>query len=93
MMNDMPQEVLVDAMQAQVVCPLWPSALQLQAACLFSLGMENYVQIALKDGTDMEASKNKNLKIIQIFLFWSLALYIERGYTLRKHFPESSKNH
>ncbi|XP_057458788.1 serine/threonine-protein kinase BSK6 isoform X2 [Lotus japonicus] len=54
------QEALGDAMQAQAVSPEWPTALYLQAACLFSLGMENDAQETLKDGTNMEAKKNKN---------------------------------
>ncbi|RDX66502.1 putative serine/threonine-protein kinase BSK3 [Mucuna pruriens] len=60
LMNEMGQEGLGDAMQAQVVSPEWPTALYLQAACLFSLGMENDAQETLKDGTNMEARKNKN---------------------------------
>nr|KYP45693.1 putative serine/threonine-protein kinase At5g41260 family [Cajanus cajan] len=60
LMNDMAQEALGDAMQAQVVSPEWPTALYLQAACLFSLGMENDAQETLKDGTNMEAKRNKN---------------------------------
>ncbi|ESW06773.1 hypothetical protein PHAVU_010G075300 [Phaseolus vulgaris] len=60
LMNEMAQEALGDAMQAQVVSPEWPTALYLQAACLFSLGMENDAQETLKDGTNMEARKNKS---------------------------------
>lgn len=60
LMIDMAQEALGDAMQAQVVSPEWPNALYLQAACLFSLGMENDAQETLKDGTNIEAKKNKN---------------------------------
>ncbi|TXG58727.1 hypothetical protein EZV62_016556 [Acer yangbiense] len=60
LMTDMPQEALGDAMQAQVVSPEWPTALYLQAACLFSLGMENDAQETLKDGTNLEAKRNKN---------------------------------
>ncbi|KAI5325769.1 hypothetical protein L3X38_034843 [Prunus dulcis] len=56
---DMAQEALGDAMQAQVVSPEWPTALYLQAACLFSLGMDNDAQETLKDGTNLEAKKNK----------------------------------
>ncbi|KAL2337882.1 hypothetical protein Fmac_012328 [Flemingia macrophylla] len=59
MMNEMAQEALGDAMQAQVVSPEWPTALYLQAACLFSLGMENDAQETLKDATNMEARRNK----------------------------------
>ncbi|MCH84632.1 putative serine/threonine-protein kinase, partial [Trifolium medium] len=60
LMNDMPQEALEDAMQAQVVSPEWPTAFYLQATCLFSLGMENDAQETLKDGTNIEAKKHKN---------------------------------
>ncbi|KAK9920531.1 hypothetical protein M0R45_029086 [Rubus argutus] len=59
LMNDMAQEALGDAMQAQVISPDWPSALYLQAACLFKLGMDNDAQETLKDGTNLEAKKNK----------------------------------
>ncbi|KAM2468086.1 hypothetical protein FF1_009800 [Malus domestica] len=59
LMSDMAQEGLGDAMQAQVVSPEWPAALYLQAACLFSLGMDNDAQETLKDGTNLEAKKNK----------------------------------
>ncbi|KAF3449026.1 hypothetical protein FNV43_RR09750 [Rhamnella rubrinervis] len=59
LMNDMLQEALGDAMQAQVVSPEWPTALYLQAACLFSLGMDNDAQETLKDGTNLESKKKK----------------------------------
>jgi len=57
-MNDNAQEALTDALQAQVVSPDWPTALYLQAACLFKLGMEADAQQALKDGTTLEAKKS-----------------------------------
>jgi BR-signaling kinase len=60
LMSDMPQEALGDAMQAQVVSPDWSTASYLQAACLFSLGMETDAQETLKDGTHLEAKRNKN---------------------------------
>ncbi|CAN1303929.1 Serine/threonine-protein kinase BSK6 [Linum perenne] len=60
LMNEMAQEALGDAMQAQVVSPDWHIASYLQAACLFSLGMENDAQEALKDGTNFEARRNRN---------------------------------
>lgn len=53
LMSDMPQEALGDAMQAQVVSPDWPTALYLQAAALFILGMENDAQETLRDGTSL----------------------------------------
>lgn len=60
LMNDMPQEALGDAMQAQVISPEWPTAFYLQAAALFSLGMDTDAQESLKDGTNLEAERNKN---------------------------------
>ncbi|MBA0848605.1 hypothetical protein Goshw_004509 [Gossypium schwendimanii] len=60
LMNDKPQEALGDAVQAQAVSPEWPTAFYLQAACLFSLGMESDAQQNLKDGTNLEAKKDKN---------------------------------
>ncbi|KAL3531750.1 hypothetical protein ACH5RR_005271 [Cinchona calisaya] len=60
LMNEMPQEALGDAMQAHVVSPEWPTAFYLQAATLFSLGMENDAQESLKEATRFEAKRNKN---------------------------------
>ncbi|KAK7312442.1 hypothetical protein VNO77_36305 [Canavalia gladiata] len=60
LMNDMPQEALGDAMQAQSVSPTWPTAYYLQAAALFSLGMDNDAQESLKDGTTLETSNYRN---------------------------------
>ncbi|CAI9098349.1 OLC1v1034981C1 [Oldenlandia corymbosa var. corymbosa] len=60
LMNEMPQEALGDAMQAHVVSPEWPTAFYLQAAALFSLGMENDAQESLKEATKFEAKRNKN---------------------------------
>lgn len=57
LMNDMPQEALGDAMQAQVVSPEWPTAFYLQAAALFSLGMDDDARETLKDGTSLDAKK------------------------------------
>ncbi|KAG5554042.1 hypothetical protein RHGRI_011793 [Rhododendron griersonianum] len=59
LMNDMPQEALADAMKAQMVFPEWPTASYLQAAALFSLGMDSDAQECLNDGTDLEANRNK----------------------------------
>lgn len=59
LMSDMPQEALGDAMQAQVVSPDWPTALYLQAAALFILGMENDAQETLRDGTSLEFKKER----------------------------------
>lgn len=59
LMSEMQQEALGDAMQAQVISPEWSTAFYLQAATLFSLGMDNDAQETLKDGTNLEAKKNK----------------------------------
>ncbi|XP_043698579.1 serine/threonine-protein kinase BSK5-like [Telopea speciosissima] len=58
LMSDMPQEALGDAMQAQVVSPDWPTALYLQAAALFSLGMDTDAQETIKDASALEARRN-----------------------------------
>lgn len=58
LMSDMPQEALNDAMQAQVISPVWHVASYLQAASLTALGMENEAQVALKEGTTLEAKRN-----------------------------------
>ncbi|KAA3489653.1 putative serine/threonine-protein kinase [Gossypium australe] len=60
LMNNMAQEALGDAMQAQVISPEWPTAFYLQAAALFSLGMDNDAQETLKDGTNLEAKNHRN---------------------------------
>ena len=67
-MNDMPQEALGDAMQAQEISPEWPTAFYLQAAALFSLGMDNDAQETLKEGTNLEAKKHRNWKCIGLFI-------------------------
>lgn len=58
LMSDIPQEALNDAMQAQVISPVWHVASYLQAAALSALGMENEAQAALKEGTSLEAKRN-----------------------------------
>lgn len=59
LMNEMLQEALGDAMQAQVVSPEWPTAYYLQAAALLSLGMETDAQESLKDGSALETKRSK----------------------------------
>lgn len=54
LMSDMPQEALNDAVQAQVISPVWHIASYLQAAALFALGKENDAQIAVKEGSILE---------------------------------------
>jgi BR-signaling kinase len=54
----MPQQALGDTMQAQALSPEWPTAFYLQAATLFSLGMDSDAQETLKDGTYLEAKNH-----------------------------------
>jgi BR-signaling kinase len=58
LMDEMPQEALNDAMQAQVISPIWHITSYLQAAALSALGKENEAQSALKEGTVLEAKRN-----------------------------------
>ncbi|KAL7608553.1 hypothetical protein Lser_V15G09875 [Lactuca serriola] len=58
LMNDMPDEALNDAIQIQVISPIWHIASYLQAAALFSLKRENEAQIALKEGSVLEEKNN-----------------------------------
>ncbi|KAG2279067.1 hypothetical protein Bca4012_040615 [Brassica carinata] len=58
LMSDMPKEALDDAIQAQVISPVWHVASYLQSASLSFLGMENESQIALKDGSNLESKRN-----------------------------------
>ncbi|KAF8412258.1 hypothetical protein HHK36_000219 [Tetracentron sinense] len=58
LMSDMPQEALNDAVQAQVISPVWHIASYLQAAALFAMGMENEAQVALKEGSTLEAKRS-----------------------------------
>nr|KYP77054.1 putative serine/threonine-protein kinase At5g41260 [Cajanus cajan] len=62
LISDMPQEALNDAMQAQVVSPVWHIASYLQSVALTGLGMENEAQAALKDGTTLESKRNATTK-------------------------------
>ncbi|KAG6636802.1 serine/threonine-protein kinase BSK7-like isoform X1 [Carya illinoinensis] len=58
LMSDMPEEALNDALQAQVISPVWHIASYLQAAALSALGRENEAQIALKEGFVLENQRN-----------------------------------
>ncbi|OWM72043.1 serine/threonine-protein kinase BSK7-like isoform X2 [Punica granatum] len=58
LMSDMPEEALNDALQAQVISPVWHIASYLQAVALFALGKENEAQLALKEGSVLESRKN-----------------------------------
>lgn len=59
LMTDRPQEALNDAMQAQIVSPVWHIASYLQAIALSALGMESEAQAALKEGSMLEAKRSK----------------------------------
>ncbi|KAK4748649.1 hypothetical protein SAY87_015235 [Trapa incisa] len=54
LMSDMPEEALNDAIQAQVISPMWHIASYLQAVALFLVGKENEAQLALKEGSVLE---------------------------------------
>lgn len=58
LMSEMPQEAFNDALQAQVISPVWHIASYLQAASLYAIGRENEAQAALKEGSDLESKKN-----------------------------------
>ncbi|XP_041028976.1 serine/threonine-protein kinase BSK7-like isoform X1 [Juglans microcarpa x Juglans regia] len=58
LMSDMPEEALNDAVQAQVISPVWHIASYLQAAALSALGRKNEAQIALKEGFVLENQRN-----------------------------------
>jgi BR-signaling kinase len=60
LISELPQQALGDAMQAQAVSPEWPTAFYLQAASLFSLGMDTDAQETLKDGSSLEAKNHGN---------------------------------
>ncbi|KAG5041441.1 hypothetical protein JHK85_013917 [Glycine max] len=60
LMSNMPDEALNDAMQAQVISPVWYIAFYLQAVALLALGKENDAQVALKEGSSLETKKNTN---------------------------------
>ncbi|XP_020539686.1 serine/threonine-protein kinase BSK7 isoform X2 [Jatropha curcas] len=60
LMSEMPQEALNDAVQAQVISPIWHIASYLQAAALFALGKECEAQAALKEGSILENKKTTN---------------------------------
>lgn len=58
LISNMPQDALDDAVQAQVISPLWHVASYLQASALFALGKENEAHIALREGSVLESKKN-----------------------------------
>lgn len=58
--SNMPNEALGDAMQAQMISPIWHLAFYLQAVALLALGRENDAQVALKEGSSLEINKSTN---------------------------------
>ncbi|KAK2385105.1 Serine/threonine-protein kinase bsk7 [Trifolium repens] len=58
--SSMPNEGLGDAMQAQMISPVWFMAFYLQAIALLALGKESDAQVALKEGTELETKKSTN---------------------------------
>ncbi|EYU41809.1 hypothetical protein MIMGU_mgv1a004097mg [Erythranthe guttata] len=60
LMSEMPNQALGDAMQALAISPDWSTAFHLQAACLFTLGMENDAHESLKEATNLEAKRSRN---------------------------------
>lgn len=57
MSSNMAREALEDAMKAQGISPVWYAALYLQAAALAALGKEKESQMALMEGSELEARK------------------------------------
>ncbi|KEH18870.1 putative transferase, protein kinase RLK-Pelle-RLCK-XII-1 family [Medicago truncatula] len=62
LISDMANEGLNDAMQAQVISPIWHIASYLQSVALATLGMENEAQAALKESTTLESKWNATSK-------------------------------
>ncbi|KAL5551648.1 hypothetical protein UlMin_002257 [Ulmus minor] len=60
LMSEMPQDAFNDALQAQVISPVWHIASYLQAVALFTQGRENEAQDALKDGSVLESKGGSN---------------------------------
>ncbi|KAK7251303.1 hypothetical protein RIF29_34366 [Crotalaria pallida] len=58
LINNMPEEALTDALQAQIISPVWHIASYLQAVALLALGRDHEAQVALKEGTSLETKKN-----------------------------------
>ncbi|VFR03352.1 unnamed protein product [Cuscuta campestris] len=59
LMSNKAQEALADAMQAQTVYPEWPTAFYLQAAALFTLGMDSDARDTLADGASLEPQRKR----------------------------------
>ncbi|XP_019421159.1 PREDICTED: probable serine/threonine-protein kinase At5g41260 [Lupinus angustifolius] len=59
LMNDVPEEALNAALQAQEIYLHWSLASYLQAVALFALGREEEAKAALKKGSTLEWKKNR----------------------------------
>lgn len=59
---EMPQEALNDAVQAQVISPIWHIASYLQAAAFVALGSDNEAQAALREGSVLETKDKTTAK-------------------------------
>ncbi|XP_054808660.1 serine/threonine-protein kinase BSK7-like [Prosopis cineraria] len=55
LMKKRPEEALKDALQAQIISPIWYIAFYLQAVALLALGRENEAFAALKEGSSLES--------------------------------------
>lgn len=82
-MNNMLQEALGDAMQAQEASPEWPTAYYLQAAVLLSLGMDSDAEETIKHGAKLEAKRKTrtwyiNYHVIYCHIFF-LNFFLQLG--------------
>ncbi|KAI4370075.1 hypothetical protein MLD38_018459 [Melastoma candidum] len=55
---NMPEEAYKDAVQAQVISPVWHIASYLQAAALFAMQKETEARVALEEGSVLENKRN-----------------------------------
>ncbi|GJS36828.1 serine/threonine-protein kinase BSK5-like protein [Tanacetum coccineum] len=82
LMNNKAQEALGDAMQAQVINPDWSTALYLQAAALFSLGMDNDARETLKDAVSLDSETKGNwltlVNELSVFEFFQEQIQLDR---------------
>uniref|UniRef100_A0A453J2G1 Serine/threonine-protein kinase BSK1-like TPR repeats domain-containing protein n=1 Tax=Aegilops tauschii subsp. strangulata TaxID=200361 RepID=A0A453J2G1_AEGTS len=60
LMCDQPDAALRDAMQAQCVCPDWPTAFYMQAVALSKLDMQSDAKDMLSEASQLEEKKQKN---------------------------------
>ncbi|KAF1872440.1 hypothetical protein Lal_00016738 [Lupinus albus] len=58
LINNMPEVALTDALQAQIIYPVWHIASYLQAVSLIALGRDREARMALKEGTSLETKMN-----------------------------------